>query len=87
MENNMDVRNALEEVTEVTTGSKTGLKQGLVSGGIAVGSVVIWEGGKWLYKKLKKAWSKRKAKKTSESDTIELDDEDVKDVDEEYPIK
>ena len=79
--NEIDVRDALTQVTDdVNEKTGSGLKNGLVGSGIALGSVLIWEGGKWAFKKIKKAWSKRKDKKKSEEETIELDGVDVRDL-------
>jgi len=85
----VDVRDALKDVTEtVESGVHSGWKQGGIAAGIAVGAVGLWEGGKWVYRKLKKAWRLHKDKKNAkENDYVESDMADeVDDIDKTHPI-
>lgn len=90
MANEVDVRDALVNSVEdaVDSGKMSGLKQGGIAAGIALGAIGLWEGGKWLYRKAKKAWRLHKDKKKSrDEEYIESDMADVDDVEKTHPIK
>lgn len=73
---------AMTEVAKQSTGNRvaTVAKDAGVVVAIGAAAVGIWEGGKWLFKKCKKAYENHKAKKEAEKkpaeetkDTVEVE--------------